>query len=131
MSPAIAIIGMACRYPDADTPEALWETVLARRRAFRRLPEERLRLADYAPCPADDPDAIYPIEAAVLENYSFDRARHRVPAAAFASADLTHWLALDVASEALADAGLASGGDHRERTAVIVGNTLTGEFSRS
>ncbi len=131
MAPAIAIVGMACRYPDADTPEALWETVLARRRAFRRLPEERLRLADYAPRGMDDPDAIYPIEAALLENYAFDRARHRVPASAFASADLTHWLALDVAGEALLDAGLPDGGDRRERTAVIVGNTLTGEFSRS
>jgi enediyne polyketide synthase len=122
---------MACRYPDADTPEALWETVLARRRAFRRLPEERLRLADYAPRGADDPDAIYPIEAALLENYAFDRGRHRVPAAAFASADLTHWLALDVAGEALADAGLPGGGERRKRTTVIVGNTLTGEFSRA
>jgi enediyne polyketide synthase len=131
MGPAIAIIGMGCRYPDAATPEALWENVLARRRAFRLLPEERLRLTDYLPRQDGDPDGLYPIEAAVLEDYSFDRARHRVPAAAFASADLTHWLALDVASEALADAGLPGGGDRRERAAVIVGNTLTGEFSRS
>src|SRR5438874_2974166 len=129
--PAIAVVGMACRYADADTPEALWETVLARRRTFRQLPQERLRLTDYAPREKGDPDGLYPIEAAVLENYAFDRARHRIPAAAFAAADLTHWLALEVASEALADAGFSGGGDRRERTAVIVGNTLTGEFSRT
>jgi enediyne polyketide synthase len=131
MTPAIAIVGMACRYPDARTPEELWQTVLARRRAFRRIPEERLRLSDYAPRDDADPDSIYPIEAAVLEGYAFDRARFRIPATAVAAADLTHWLALDVATDALADAGLlADGALSRSGTAVIVGNTLTGEFSR-
>ncbi|HEX8257419.1 MAG TPA: SDR family NAD(P)-dependent oxidoreductase, partial [Allosphingosinicella sp.] len=131
MSDGIAVIGMACRFPDADSPEALWQTVLARRRAFRRMPAERLDLADYDEARCDPSDSIYPIEAAVLENYSFDRARHLVPASAFAAADLTHWLALDVATEALEDAGLAGGADHRARTGVVVGNTLTGEFSRA
>jgi enediyne polyketide synthase len=138
VTPAIAIVGMACRYPDARTPEELWQTVLARRRAFRRLPEERLRLSDYAPRDDADCDSIYPIEAAVLEDYAFDRARFRIPPAAVASADLTHWLALDVATDALADAGLlapsgllTNGGLSRSATAVIVGNTLTGEFSRA
>src|SRR4029453_8475385 len=45
---------------------------------------------------------------------------------------LTHWLALDVAAEALHDAGFADGqGLPRDTTGVLVGNTLTGEFSRA
>src|SRR5437588_8229275 len=45
---------------------------------------------------------------------------------------MVHWLALDIASRALADAGLADGqGIPKEATRVIVGNTLTGEFSRA
>ena len=43
----IAIVGMACRYPDARSPLELWENVLSQRRAFRRMPPERLRLEDY------------------------------------------------------------------------------------
>ena len=132
MTAAIAIVGMACRYPDARSPEELWETVLARRRAFRALPEERLRLTDYVPRGADDPDSIYPIEVATLEDYAFDRARFRVPGSVVAVTDLAHWLALDVATDALADAGLLDGDAlSRATTAVIVGNTLTGEFSRA
>ena len=38
---------MACVYPDARTPLELWENVLAQRRAFRRIPRERLRVEDY------------------------------------------------------------------------------------
>ena len=44
---SIAIVGMACVYPDARTPGELWENVLTQRRAFRRMPPERLRLEDY------------------------------------------------------------------------------------
>jgi enediyne polyketide synthase len=130
--PAIAIVGMACRYPDARSPRELWQMVLAGRRAFRLMPEVRLRLADYAPRGEHDPDSIYPIEAALIEDYSFDRGRFRVPAATFAATDMTHWLALDIASEALEDAGFPdAAGLPCDETGVVIGNTLTGEFSRA
>src|SRR5687767_1523537 len=47
VSKAIAIVGAACRYPDAASPKELWENVLAQRQAFRRMPAERLPLEDY------------------------------------------------------------------------------------
>ncbi|HEX9941413.1 MAG TPA: type I polyketide synthase, partial [Thermoanaerobaculia bacterium] len=125
----VAIVGMACRYPDARTPGELWENVLARRRAFRQVPPERLRLDDYA---TDGPDSLYPIEAALLEGYEFDRVRFRVAGRTFRSADLAHWLALDVAAQALADAGFPDAdGLPRDATGVLLGNTLTGEISRA
>ena len=132
MTSAIAIVGMACRFPDARTPEELWENVLAQRRAFRRLPPERLSLKDYFSADPSKPDAIYASHAAVIEGYEFDRVRFRVAGATFRSVDLSHWLALDVADQALRDAGFVDGeGLPLETTGVLVGNTLTGEFSRA
>jgi enediyne polyketide synthase len=132
MSSAIAIVGMACCYPDARTPVELWENVLAQRRAFRRLPPERLRLEDYFSNDFNAPDAIYASEAAVIEGYEFDRVRFRVAGPIFRSVDLAHWLALDVAEQALQDASFLAGqGLPLETTGVLVGNTLTGEFSRA
>ncbi|MBP2401160.1 type I polyketide synthase [Streptomyces syringium] len=129
MKCSVAVVGMACRYPDADDPAALWQTVLAGRRAFRRIPPERLPLADYGPGGADGIDAE---RAAVLEGWSFDRAAFRVPGPAYRAADLTHWLTLDVAAAALRDAGFAGGeGLDRDRVGVVIGNSLTGEFSRT
>ena len=64
MPSSIAIVGLACVYPDARTPAELWENVLAQRRAFRRLPPERLCLADYASTDAAAPDRTYSTEAA-------------------------------------------------------------------
>src|SRR6266446_4454355 len=131
-SPAIAIVGLACVYPDARTPAELWENVLAQRRAFRRLPLERLRAEDYLSADRGAPDRTYCAEAAVIEGYEFDRVAYRVVGSTFRSADLAHWLALDVAAKALADAGFPEGrGLPRESTGVLLGNTLTGEFSRA
>src|SRR5262249_2042794 len=71
-------------------------------------------------------------QAALIEGYSFDRVRFRIVGSTYRSADLAHWLALDVAARALADAGFDEGaGLYRETTGVIVGNTLTGDSSRA
>lgn len=130
--PAIAVVGMACRYPDAQSPIELWENVLAQRRAFRRIPSERLRLEDYFNPNQTIPDCTYSSEAAVIEGYEFDRVRFCISGSTFRSSDLAHWLALDIASQALADAGFSDGAAlPQESTGVFLGNTLTGEFSRA
>ena len=128
----IAIVGMACIYPDARSPIELWENVLAQRRAFRRMPPERMRMDDYFAADKQVPDATYSAQAAVIEGYEFDRVAYRVVGTTYRSADLAHWLALDVAGRALADAGYADAeGLDRATTGVVLGNTLTGEFSRA
>jgi enediyne polyketide synthase len=123
---------MACEYPDADSPGKLWQNVLAGRRSFRRIPAERLRLEDYYSLDRHEPDTTYAADAALIDGYTFDRVRFRVSGDTFRATDLAHWLALDVAVRALDDAGFDGGaGLPRERTGVLVGNTLTGEFSRA
>lgn len=132
MNPSIAIVGMACVFPDANSPGELWENVLAQRRAFRRLPADRFRREDYFSTDPAAPDRTYATEGAVIEGYEFDRVAFRVAGSTFRSADLAHWLALDVAARALADAHFPEGhGLPGETTGVLLGNTLTGEFSRS
>jgi len=128
----IAIVGIGLRYPDAVNPDQLWENVLAGRRAFRRLPDERMNRADYYSPDPKAPDRFYAQKAAVLRDFEFDRIKYKVAGSTFRSTDTTHWLALDVVSAALADAGFADGeGLPRQTTGVVIGNSLTGEFSRA
>lgn len=132
MSQAIAIVGMACRYPDAADPGELWTNVLAGRRAFRRIPDERMRLDDYWSADPAAPDRFYTRNAAVIEGFDFDRVGYKIAGSTYRVTDLTHWLALDTAARALADAGFpGADGLPRLTTAVIVGNSLTGEFTRA
>jgi enediyne polyketide synthase len=132
MKNGVAIVGMACRYPDASSPGELWNNVLAGRRAFRRIPAERLRLEDYFSTDERAEDSVYSTEGAFIEGYEFDRVRFRIAGSTFRSADMAHWLALDTAAQALDDA-CAPEGEHlpRESAGVFLGNTLTGEFSRA
>lgn len=132
MSTKIAIVGMACRYADTKSPAELWENVLAQRRTFRRIPANRLNHQDYISADPNDLDKTYVTQAAVIKNYEFDRLRYRVSGNTYRAADLTHWLALDVAAQALTDAGFADGnGLPRPKVRVVVGNSLAGEFSRA
>ena len=127
----IAIVGMAC-VTRTPSPEELWENVLAGRRAFRRLPDERMNRPTTSRPTRTRRTASTAAKAAVLRDYEFDRVAYQVAGSTYRSTDLTHWLALDVAAQALADAGFPDGeGLPRERTGVVVGNTLTGEFSRA
>ena len=119
----IAIVGLACRFPDADDPLTLFESALAGRRSFRRLPPGRLGLAA-----ADG----QPPRAALLEGWQFSRAEFGVAETAYRAADPAHWLALETAGRALADAGFPGGqGLAGDRAGVLLGNTLTGEVSRA
>lgn len=129
---SIAVVGMACHFPDARSPQELWENALAQRRAFRTIPDQRLNLNDYYHSNRNMPDRTYSSQGAFLTDYVFDREHFRISGKTYRSTDLTHWLALHIAEQALLDAGFS-----KERklpgtsTGVIVGNTLTGEFSRA
>src|ERR1051325_11810129 len=104
MAQAIAIVGMACRYPDARSPDELGENALAQRRAFRGIPAERLNLNDYLSSDRESEDRTYSTEGAFIEGYEFDRARFRVPGATYRAADPARWVLLAVAAAALGDA---------------------------
>src|SRR6266568_4243865 len=135
----IAIVGMACRFPDATGPAEFLELVLTGRRAFRRMPPARLDVSEYgdgepgSPGPSGLAPGIFgSVRAALLEGWRFDRAAYGVTLAAYQAADPAHWLALETAARALADGGFPGGqGLTRDRTGVIIGNTLTGEVSRA
>ena len=129
---SIAVVGMGCRFPDADDPAALLDVVLTGRRAFRRLPPCRMDLLDYYSADPATPDATYSTRAAVLEGWSFDWRAFGVTESVYGAVDLAHWLALETAARALAAAGFPGGnGLALQRTGVIIGNTLTGDSSRA
>lgn len=127
----VAVIGLACWYPDARSPRELWENILSRRRAFRRLPQCRLSVGDYVDTNRQIPDTTYAQRAAVIDGFKFDWAARRIPKTTVQSADVVHWLALETALASIEDAGFDRADLPGETTGVIVGNTLTGEQTRA
>lgn len=127
----IAVIGLACWYPGASNPLQFWENILARRRQFRQIPDCRLPLSDYYHPDPSFPDKTYGRKAAVIDGFEFDWAAMRIPFATFKATDISHWLALQTAMAAVTDAGYTRKTIPGKRMGVVVGNTLTGEQTRS
>lgn len=128
----IAIIGMDCRYPGANNIEQYWDNILSLRQQFRHIPDKRLNMNDYYSKDKSKVDKTYSKTASVITGYNFDRLKYKVSKSTFERTDFTHWLALDVAAGALKDAGFENGkGLDKNRVGVVLGNSLTGEFSRS
>lgn len=136
---AIAVVGIGCRYPGASSPVELWENVLARRQQFRRMPDCRLPLADYHDPDRGKADKTYSSRAALIDGFIFDWIRRRVPKQTVEATDIAHWIALETAIEAIHDAGFGLDATEapsrvslpRERTRVVIGNSLTGEQFRA
>jgi enediyne polyketide synthase len=125
---SIAIVGLACRYPDADDAASLLDTALTGRRAFRRIPPARMDLADYHNPDPHQRDATYGTRAALLEGWRFDRAAFGISKPEYASADPARWLALETTARALAAAGFPGGtGLPADRAGVYIGHTAAGD----
>ena len=127
----IAIIGIGCYYPGASNVRELWENIVSRRVQFRRMLDQRLPLSEYYNEDPKFPDTTYLTKAAFLENFQFDWAKLRIPKKTVESTDIAHWLALDIALKTFEDAGYKLSEIPLQNTGVIVGNTLTGEQTRS
>lgn len=132
MSCSIAVVGMACRYPDANTVAQFLENSLAQRRSFRAIPATRLS-SWYFDETGRSRDKAYTRQASLLRGFRFDRDRFKVPRSSYEVTDLTHWLALTVAQETLTGISFREGAPalSGDRVRVVIGNTLTGEFSRA
>jgi len=129
---SIAIVGIDCRYPGANTPNEYWENIMSLRQQFRNIPKKRLDLQFYGSDDRSNYDSTYVKKAAVLTDYNFDRIKYRISKSTFKQTDLAHWLALDVAAGVLKDAGFENGdGLPKDRVGVVIGNSLNGEFSRA
>lgn len=121
---AIAVIGMACRFPGADSPREFWEMLAQKRSGIRRVPAERYRLGIWK-----DRDGVPPwggfLEGIDLLDADFFRVSPREAAAM----DPQQRLTLEVVWEALERAGVAPDSLAGSSTGVFLG-VSTHDFSR-
>lgn len=122
---------MGCWYPGSRGLRELWENILSRRVQFRRMLDQRLPLGKYFNEDKEAPDKTYGQKASYIDGFEFDWAGRHIPKSTVDSTDLVHWLTLEVTLRALRDAELSEEQLPKEKTSVIIGNTLTGEISRS
>jgi acyl transferase domain-containing protein len=118
----IAIIGLGCRFPGADTPEDFWQSLLAGTDAVREVPSSRWDVdAFYDPDP-DVPGKISTRKGAFLDQVDqFDPLFFGISPKEAMHMDPQHRLLLEVSWEALEHAGQDPRSLACSRTGVFVG----------
>ncbi|MFE6199403.1 type I polyketide synthase [Streptomyces sp. NPDC057838] len=114
--PAVAVIGMAGRFPGADDLDAFWENIAAGREAIRPVSDEEFLAAGGDPRDLDDP-ALIRMVSAVEGIDRFDSGFFGYSPAEAAVVDPQQRLLLETAYHALEDAGCLTG----DRTAGAFG----------
>ncbi|MCE7984892.1 MAG: amino acid adenylation domain-containing protein [Caldilinea sp. CFX5] len=118
----IAVIGMGCRFPQADSPAAFWQLLREGVDAVGEIPAERWNVdAHYDPNP-DTPNKMYTRQGGFLKGvYHFDPEFFGIPPREALTMDPQQRLLLEVSWEALEHAGLAPERLTNTETGVYVG----------
>ncbi|MCW7539468.1 beta-ketoacyl synthase N-terminal-like domain-containing protein [Aquabacterium sp. A7-Y] len=121
----IAIVGLGCLFPGAETPAQYWQNLLDQRDCTSPLSREELGVDPalyYHPTPGTA-DKINYHKNGHVRGFRFDPGGYRLPAEELAALDpLFHWT-LYVAEQALRDAHQGEASDTlRSRCGLIIGN---------
>ncbi len=117
----VAIIGMACVFPKAPDLATFWRNVEAGVDAITEVPAHRWDPVYYDPSSAS-PDRVYARRGGFIDDFAnFDAGKFGIMPAAARATEPEQLLALQVAADALADAGYAERSFARRTTSVVVG----------
>ncbi|WP_312042750.1 beta-ketoacyl synthase N-terminal-like domain-containing protein [Erwinia sp.] len=118
----LAIIGYAGIFPQADSPEALWDLLCAERDTFTEIPPDRWPLADFY---SEDKFARNKSSAKWMAAIDLPGAKQAIwpefPATEHATVDPQQLLLLHVTGQTLAHAGLSASTLAEKRVSVSVG----------
>ncbi len=118
----LAIIGLACRFPGADTPESFWALLERGQDMMRAVPKDRWDLDEYYDPVPGTPGKMYLRDAALLDQLDeFDPQFFGISPREAERMDPQHRLLLEVSWEALERAGQAPGNLRNSKTGVFVG----------
>ncbi|MBW2262888.1 MAG: type I polyketide synthase, partial [Deltaproteobacteria bacterium] len=125
---AIAVIGAGAIMPSSPDVASFWDNVREGRYLIREVPEDRWCVDSYYDPDPSVPDKTYSKLGSFVEGFDFDFKHFRIPPRTVQAMDLVQLWAMAAAGEALENAGYIDRDFDRERTGVILGNSMAGEL---
>ena len=126
----IAVIGMACLFPEARNVREFWDNVVNKRNSITDVPSSRWDVADYYDPDPKAPDKTYCKIGGWVREYEFEPFQWRIPIPPKVQAvmdDAQKW-AVASCRAALLDYGYPDRALNTSRTAVVLGNAMAGEY---
>ena len=120
----IAVIGLSCLFPEADTPKQFWENLLQDKNSCTIAIEENLE-ADPLRYSADKkgiPDKFYSSRGGYISNFSMDPEGFLLPPDTIKKLGSTFQWPLYTAREALLDSGYLNRTEVLEKCGLVLGN---------
>jgi acyl transferase domain-containing protein len=118
----IAIIGVGCRFPGAENVQAFWKLLREGREAISEVPPDRWNIDEFYSSDQAQPGKMMSRWGGFIEQVdSFDWRAFRLLPREVKQMDPQHRLLLEVAWEALEDAGLPLPQISGSRTSVFTG----------
>ncbi|MEQ8568537.1 MAG: C45 family autoproteolytic acyltransferase/hydrolase [Deltaproteobacteria bacterium] len=126
---AIAVVGMACRFPGAADEHAYWDNVLNDVYAIAPMPAERFDRARYYDPEIGAYGKSYCDLGGLVDEHPFDSTAFRMPPKVVENTDVAHLWALECARATLEDAGYDPFALTGANVGVIVGHARGSERS--
>ncbi len=132
----IAVVGMGCTLPGADSPDALWDNILGKKYAIKSMPDHRFDKDLYYSPDRDAEDRTYTTLAGVVDDFQFDYERFGYAPDKAKRLSRSQQMVLQTAYKAVENAGLVDDADHLicedpQRTAVIIATCLSNELGNT
>jgi acyl transferase domain-containing protein len=126
----IAIVGMACLFPESNSPDRFWSNILEGRDCIREVPMTHWMASDYFDADPKSPDRTYSQRGAFIDKVDFAPLDFGIAPKNLEAIDTTQLLGLVVARDALVDSGYGASDKafDRNRASVILGVTGTLEM---
>ncbi|MCR6482422.1 SDR family oxidoreductase [Amycolatopsis sp. OK19-0408] len=126
----IAIVGMACMFPQAPDLATFWANVLAGADAVTEVPPQRWDTSLYYDAQGQG-EKTPSRWGGFLPEIGFDPLKYGIPPSSLASIEPVQLLALEAAHRALADAGYEDRAFDRARTSVVFGAEAGSDLSNA
>ncbi len=129
----IAVVGIGCTLPDADTPDALWENILDKKYSISPMPKDRFNHDLYYDPDRSAEDKTYTVLAGHVDNFEFDVERFGYAQGKDKRLSRSQKMVLQTAYKAVENAGMLTD-DNRllcedpSRAAVIIATCLSNEL---
>ncbi|HCY88465.1 MAG TPA: polyketide synthase, partial [Desulfobacteraceae bacterium] len=129
----IAVVGMGCTLPHADTPDELWQNILDKRYSIAPMPDDRMDKALYYDKNRKAEDKTYTDLAGHVDHFTFDADRFDYGDGKHKRLSRSQQMVLSTAYKAVESAGLLDENDlmiqeDPKRTAVIIATCLSNEL---